>query len=677
MQFLFPAFLWASLAIAIPIIIHLFYFRRYKKVYFSNVQFLKEVKEETSARSRLRNLLVLLMRCLAIIFLVLAFAQPFIPLSKDVSQGPRAVSIYIDNSFSMSALSEELPLLQLAKKRALEVIEAYSAEDRFQILTNDFEGRHQRLVGQDDARTLVEEIAISPAVRNLSQVSDRQKQVLELSGMENQVSYWLTDFQQNSSDLAAVSDTLTQINLIPLDAVQERNISIDSAWLEAPVPLFNQNNRILVQIRNWTDQEAENVRLSHQYAGEEKPEGLLNIPPNSAVIDTVNITPRQTGWHQVQLQITDYPVQFDDQLYLCFQVPEVMAVLSINEAAPNSFLNAAVSGIPNFRIDQADSRGLDYSKFAGYQLIVLNGLTAYSSGLAFELKQYADNGGNVLVFPAPNADLSSLDAFLKGFQSPGVQNFNQTPRQVSQVNFEEFVFQDVFENRSANLKLPSTIGNFIWRRTGASTAENLLTYRDGNPFLSKFRTGQGHLYLCAAPLEETYSNLVRHAEVFVPMLYKTAISAGTRVQVAYTLGVDEVVSAPVTTSTADLAYRLKGAGGEFIPEQRINNSRVFLGLQREIAQAGFYDLTDAQDRQVYQFAFNYDRRESDLRYLKNADLQGALRPNMTLLDANVQANFSAVVGEQNTGIVLWRWCLILALLFLAAEVLLLRTTGRK
>ena len=57
MQFLYPTFLWALTALAIPVILHLFYFRRFKKVYFTNVRFLKEVKDETSMRSKLRNLL--------------------------------------------------------------------------------------------------------------------------------------------------------------------------------------------------------------------------------------------------------------------------------------------------------------------------------------------------------------------------------------------------------------------------------------------------------------------------------------------------------------------------------------------------------------------------------------------------------------------------------------------
>ncbi|MCB0631147.1 MAG: BatA domain-containing protein, partial [Lewinella sp.] len=132
MQFLFPTFLWALALLAIPVIIHLFYFRRFRKVYFTNVRFLREVKEDTSARSKLRNLLVLLARVLALAFLILAFVQPFIPQDSEVKAGRKAVSIFVDNSFSMSALSEDVPLLDKAKQRAREIVQAYGVEDRFQ-----------------------------------------------------------------------------------------------------------------------------------------------------------------------------------------------------------------------------------------------------------------------------------------------------------------------------------------------------------------------------------------------------------------------------------------------------------------------------------------------------------------------------------------------------------------
>src|ERR1041384_2944175 len=102
MKFANPYFLFALLALAIPIIIHLFNFRKFKRVYFTNVRFLKEVKQDTKAKNKLKNLLILCSRLLAILFLVLAFAQPYIPRDNGaVHTGDKVISVYIDNSFSM------------------------------------------------------------------------------------------------------------------------------------------------------------------------------------------------------------------------------------------------------------------------------------------------------------------------------------------------------------------------------------------------------------------------------------------------------------------------------------------------------------------------------------------------------------------------------------------------
>ena len=99
MNFVYPDFLFALFALAIPIIIHLFNFKKFKRVEFSNVAFLKEIKQESKSKSRLKEWLILFSRLLAITFLVLAFAQPYIPVSeKQTISGDKAVSIYIDNS---------------------------------------------------------------------------------------------------------------------------------------------------------------------------------------------------------------------------------------------------------------------------------------------------------------------------------------------------------------------------------------------------------------------------------------------------------------------------------------------------------------------------------------------------------------------------------------------------
>src|SRR3989339_322968 len=143
MRFLSPGFLFALLTIAIPVIIHLFNFRKFKKVYFSNVRFLKNVQIQTSSRQHLKDRLILATRILAISFLVLAFARPYIPVADQQNAFQQEVlSIYIDNSYSMEAVNKEGTLLDEAKRRAREIASAYSLNDKFQLLTNDFGGKY-------------------------------------------------------------------------------------------------------------------------------------------------------------------------------------------------------------------------------------------------------------------------------------------------------------------------------------------------------------------------------------------------------------------------------------------------------------------------------------------------------------------------------------------------------
>jgi len=116
MKFLYPLFLFALLAVSIPLIIHFFNFKRYKTVYFSNVNFLKAVKKDARKKSQLKQILILIFRILAISFLVFTFSQPYIPLTDRGKQRARqAVAMYIDNSFSMRLEGEKGILLEQAR----------------------------------------------------------------------------------------------------------------------------------------------------------------------------------------------------------------------------------------------------------------------------------------------------------------------------------------------------------------------------------------------------------------------------------------------------------------------------------------------------------------------------------------------------------------------------------
>ena len=673
MQFLYPSFLTALLVLALPIIIHLFYFRRFKKVYFTNVRFLKEVKDETSARSKLKHLLVLLSRLLALAFLVLAFAQPFIPQADAVvKKGEKAISVFIDNSFSMQAESQDVPLIDKAKQRAREIINAFEVTDRFQIITHDFEGRHQQLLSQEDARSLIDEISITPAVRPLSSVFSRQLQALEGSETTSGYLYQISDFQKSISDLPTNIDTTIDKNLVLLQAVQERNIAIDSAWFESPVQMLQQNNRMLIKVSNYNTNDAENIRLSYEQDGQNKPIGTLNIPAQSSVLDTVNISVLTPGWHQIILKINDYPVTFDDTYFTTFQVAELVNILVVNEIQPNAYLTAALSGLPVFQTTNQNVRNIDYASFDNYQLIVLNELSNLSSGLSFELKQYVENGGNLLVFPSVGANITGYNTFLNGFPANELVSYEQQKREVGQINTEEFIFNDVFENERENLQLPVTQGNFKLSTYSNRKEERILVYRDGRTYLGKYQLGQGHLYMCAAPLNQEVNNLVENAEIFIPLIYKAAISSGTRKPIAFTIGKDEIIEINHQRTTNESVYQVVGNAVDFIPRQRIVVSKALLTIGDQIKSAGYYDLKLGDNRSVAQLAFNFDRQESDLSYFTADELTQQTNGEYNIIEVSDSAILTSKIEARSQGTVLWKWCILLMLFFLAVETLLLR-----
>ena len=334
MSFTYPAFLFALSAIAIPIIIHLFNFRKFKTVYFSNIRFLKEVKEETQAKSKLKHLLVLAARILAITFLVFAFAQPFIPVeNKKVVVGDKVVSIFVDNSFSMDAINVNGTLLDDAKKRASEIVSAYKPTDRFQLLTNDFEGKHQRLVNKEEFIELLDEVKISPASHSLSEIVTRQMDVLQNKGNEIKVSFIVSDFQKSIVNIDKIkNDTAISFNFVPLIAVQKDNVYIDTCWFETPVRQFNQIEKLHVRIKNVSDKVLENNSIKLFINEIQKTPASFNIDKESETEIILSFSSKETGLQHCRIELNDYPVTFDDTFYFSFEVAKNIPVLCINSS---------------------------------------------------------------------------------------------------------------------------------------------------------------------------------------------------------------------------------------------------------------------------------------------------------------------------------------------------------
>src|SRR5213083_931502 len=103
MAFLNPIFLLGAIAAGLPVLVHLVRRTRAPRIQFPSLMFLRKIEQKTIRRRKLRNLLLLLMRCAALLLLALAFARPFFTGSNPVSASGDHTStvILVDGSYSM------------------------------------------------------------------------------------------------------------------------------------------------------------------------------------------------------------------------------------------------------------------------------------------------------------------------------------------------------------------------------------------------------------------------------------------------------------------------------------------------------------------------------------------------------------------------------------------------
>ena len=162
---------------------------------------------------------------LALACLVMAFAQPYIKSTTGaVKAGQRAVSLYLDDSWSMDGQNSGGRLLDQARTGAQDAVMAYSPTDRFQVITNRFEGRQQMLMGRDEALAATGQVEVGPYARPLSQVMERQHEALARSDAPAKLAFLFTDLQRVTTDVDQwTNDSTVKTVIVPLEAANADN----------------------------------------------------------------------------------------------------------------------------------------------------------------------------------------------------------------------------------------------------------------------------------------------------------------------------------------------------------------------------------------------------------------------------------------------------------------------
>jgi len=290
--------------------------------------------------------------------------------------------------------------------------------------------------------------------------------------------------------------------------------------------------------------------------------------------------------------------------------------------------------------------------------------------LATALKSYIANGGSIVIFPDLDADKQIYTAFLTSLNLPALGNLNTTPIKVSHIELKHPLFKDVFETLPQNLDLPQVNRYFSFVERSNSSKENLLQLPANQLFFARFPIGNGQVYLSATDLESDDSNFAKHP-VFVPLMYKIAFASVKEQPIYYTAMKDNVLESQKIDLGANQSLKLVADQFEIIPELRQINGKTLLYVADQVKKAGFYTLKKT-DSTLAVIAFNDNRAESDMHYATQTDVQKLFdKQQVAFLDPKSDSIASAV-SAKNNGTELWKLCLILALVFLAIEILLVR-----
>ncbi|MDQ4141535.1 MAG: hypothetical protein M3142_13580 [Bacteroidota bacterium] len=559
-------------------------------------------------------------------------------------------------------------LLQTALDQADELTKFFNVNSSYQLSTNSKlsytdlnKSNYQKQIG------LVQESVNSRSMLSIFSWFNQQEDRKPFKG------FIFSDFQKSvySPNSFRVPDNSNEYYLVPIQSLSEDNLFIDTVYSEDAFIRQNEENKLFVRIRNVGNTEKKGCQVKFFIDNKQVSALSLDVPPSRTVPFTLNYRLGNNNTVNCRIVIEDFPVTFDNTYYFNLKPSESIKVLEINSnnlVGNNLFTNENI-----FQYSASSINNINYKQINQADLIVLNSIKEVDAPLADNLRSFVQEGGNVLIIPGENVDYTSYQSFLAKLQLSNVQLAqNQQGLSKSLLAYPEIrnpFFQNIFSEPSRNTVLPQATRVWHWNRSG----NDILSFKEGGSFLSSFKLGSGQIYMFASPLTDAYSDFQNNA-LFVPVMYKIAMLSSRQQQpLAYSMS-SRILTIPLEqTMPADQIVQLRKDSVSFIPEQQIRKNELVLGIPAEANEAGFYELTQ-KDTVLAKLAFNFDKRESYLKQFTVQELQNltAGQKNIHVVNAANELDLKKELTTENLGVPLWKYCLILCLVFMFTEILLIR-----
>jgi len=696
MTFLNPLVLFGLIAASIPIIIHLLNLRKLKVIEFSSLQFLKEMQKNKMRKIRIKQILLLILRTLAIIFLVLSFSRPTIRninLAGLGSEVKNTIILVIDDTPSMSVEDKQGSYISQAKKLAEKILESSEEGDeiyliRFSdlnILKENFE-----LVSKNIAQREIENVEVKDISRTFVDVLLSVSKILDQTKNLSKEVYILTDFQKTNlpEDLSNLPkldksfDANTRIYVFKIGEKEAFNISIDSLQVLTKIFEMNKPVTITASLTNHSSENGVNVSSNLYFNDKKVAQKGIDIKSNSSGNFSFTGQIKEYGFNSGRLEIEDDDFLKDNFRYFNFFVPEKIKVLMVSEN-PNDlfFVNLVLSQTvddnsePVFSITQTSTQFFNSYKPENYDILIIS-----SPEKIFNLnplKNFIQNGGRVVILPGIN---SSVISFSKAIESLGLNTINGVTgskdtkssfTRFREIDFNHPIFSGIFSEKvQKKIESPKIFQSFNYKST--LNGKEIISLENNYSFLAEEKIGNGVVLLFTSAIDLSWSELPLKP-IFVPMINRIALYANSNNSNLDFLAGEEIQFKPFKRITGQL--KIQTPDGKEIVYSSENFVTDFVNLGK-FETAGNYKVFE-DDKLIGIISINIDARESNLSKLEEKQLEKFAEvsfPASRLKILGSEKNPAEVISQERYGTELWKLFLILSIICLVLEMIIARSS---
>lgn len=694
MGFLNGLFLFALGAVALPVLIHLLNRRRLRKIRFSTLEFIDELNKRRMSKINLRRWIVLLLRALAVAFLVLAFARPtlrsnapfFVP-----GAAPKHVIVCLDVSYSMGAEREEGTVFTLARDMAKQVVDASGDNDVLNVVAFSIRAEPLFETGTRNSQVVknaIDGLEVTAEGTSIAAAVDAAAGLARAGDVPTAEIYVISDFTEApDSGLTGDLPENTRLILLPVTRESIDNVSIDRVFTPRKLIRPGESVRIGVAVTNHSRERSVEFPLELSVGGKRKAEKLVALAPASSATETFVISMDEWGTYRGRVSKNRDRLPIDDDRYLVLEVSRQIPVTLVrgrkwaqreDEAETQAayfYLDKALNprGVSEgeMRVDIVDQNALAVTDLPDKGVLVWTDPDDVDKRRLGLVERYVEGGGAVLVFLGTDPRGAWRgDAFLRFLGVDRAAAKEKTDGAVFTSFATGHPIFGLFDEEELELLSRARVTRFV--AASGIPADSVLAYFEGDgPAVWECRRGRGRVVVVAATPDLTAGNLPL-SPMFLPFVHACVsylASAGRNdPRHENLIGADLVFDLPPRWSVQTGALRVRTEkGGEAKPiftEQREGEAKALVPGPREV---GFYTLV-ADTTRVMEACVNIDTRESNLKARpldkKTIGEAGLVEPSGDLASA---------LRRERQGREIYALFLLLAATALAAEALL----GRK